>query len=84
MREPLAADEMWCVCHDIWKGMFEWICGYDRAHELLNGGMTKINGRPVTLEVVDEWPGIAGVHIRAAWALGDKPAEVRHNWEIAA
>jgi hypothetical protein len=68
MIRTIAPDEMWSVFHDEWSGTFEWICGFARADELLNGGMTSINGVPCSVSVVDEWPAIRGVQVRASLA----------------
>lgn len=62
---PLEPDEMWCVWSCPESGTYEWICGSERARDLLTGGMTKINGKPVRVEIVGEWPQINGVQIRA-------------------
>lgn len=56
---------MLCVWHSPSTGIFEWICGPNIADELLHGGMTKINDKPVRVEVVDYWPSIKGIHVRA-------------------
>ncbi len=61
--KPLQPDEMMCVWHS--PGVYEWICGEDMARELLNGGMTKINGQPVRVEVVDRHPQLGGIQVRA-------------------
>lgn len=61
----LNSDEMWCVWHDPQTGIFEWICGPKAANELLLGGMTKINDKPVRVEIVDVWPELKGIHVRA-------------------
>lgn len=61
----LKPDEMWCVWYSPGTGVFEFICGPDKADELLNGGMTKIDGMPVRVEVVDKWPRANGIQIRA-------------------
>jgi hypothetical protein len=45
--------------------VYEWICGEKRADELLNGGMRKINGQACVVEVVDRWPAINGITVRA-------------------
>lgn len=54
---------MWCVWHT--PTVYEWICGQEKAEELLNGGMTRINGEPCIVEIVDRWPELNGVHVRA-------------------
>ena len=61
---------MWEVWHDEWAGTFEFMCGRQKARELLSGGMTRINGEPVTLSIVDEWPGINATQIRATIPTG--------------
>lgn len=73
---------MWCVWHDMWSGYYEFICGRARATELLDGGMTKINGRPCQLEIVGEWPELDAVQIRAHAPVEER--ESRYEWEIAA
>jgi hypothetical protein len=45
-------------------GYSEFIVSETFATELLDGGMTHINGQPVWLKVVDRLPGIGGVLIR--------------------
>lgn len=66
--KPVAPDEMWCV----WQSdrVYEWICGESRARELLSGGMTRINGEPVTVEVVDHHPALGGIQVRATISKG--------------
>lgn len=68
---PLAPDEMMNVWHSEETGTFEFICGWKAARELLSGGMTKINDKPVKVEVVGHWPSIAGIQIRAS--TSDRP-----------
>ena len=63
--QPLQDDEMWCVWSNPESGTYEWICGPRMADELLNGGMTKIDGKPVGVEIVDKWPQINGIQVRA-------------------
>ena len=64
---PLALrpDEMMSVWWDERSGTYEWICGPDRAAELLGGGMRRINGEPCRVEVVDVWPRLGGIQLRA-------------------
>lgn len=64
-RHPLQPDEMMSVWHSPDSGTFEWICGPTMARDLLNGGMQAINGQPCRVEVVDIWPELKGVHVRA-------------------
>ena len=64
-------DEMMEVWHSEETGVFEWICGHTIAAELLNGGMTHINGKPVRLEVIDEYHHLEAVQIRAT--MSDRP-----------
>lgn len=68
----LEPDEMWCVWHDPQTGIFEWICGPEIAKELLNGGMEKINGKPVRTEIVDIWPSLKGIQVRATTSIGER------------
>lgn len=71
---------MWCVWHDMWAGTFEFICGRRRSLELLNGGMTKINGRTCRVQVVGEWPELDAIQLRVT-----APAEPRADrWQAAA
>lgn len=70
---------MWCVWHDLWSGTFEWICGRARAEELLDGGMTKINGKPVEVKIVDE--GLGWVQIRAT-VVANSDRAARYDWEL--
>jgi hypothetical protein len=64
--EPVKPDEMWCVWYSPQTGTFEWICGAKAANDLFHGGMTKINDKPVVhLQIVDVWPELKGVHVRA-------------------
>ena len=68
----VAPDEMMCVWHDSRTGIFEWICGPRIARELLTGGMKKINGKPVRVEVVDVWPQMKGIQVRATTTIGER------------
>jgi len=72
MLTPLKPDEMWCVWYSPETGTFEWICGPDAANDLLNGGMQKINGKPVRTHVVDIWPALKGIQVRATTTLGER------------
>ena len=62
---PLAPDAMLNVWHSEFSGTYEWMCGWKIAHELLNGGMTSINGLPCSVSVVGEWPEIRAIQVRA-------------------
>ena len=66
---PLAPDEMMSVWWHDESGTYEWICGPDRAAELLNGGMRKINGQPCRVEVVDVHPRLGGIQLRATTSI---------------
>lgn len=61
---------MWCVWHSPETGMFEFICSPEVAHDLVKGGMEKINGKPVHVHVVDIWPEIKGIQVRATTSVG--------------
>lgn len=64
--QPLKPDEMIPVFHSDTSGVYEFLCGYERAYELLHGGMRKINGAPCRVEVVDTTASSLGaVHVRA-------------------
>lgn len=68
---PVEPDEMYCVWHSPQSGTFEWICGAKAANDLLHGGMTKINDETVErIEIVDVWPEMKGIHIRATTSAG--------------
>ena len=41
------------------------------AAELMGGGMTHVNGAPVRLTVVDEWPGVVLIRWRPTETLED-------------
>lgn len=71
---PLGDDEIWNVGCSEWSGTYEFICGQKVAQEWLNGGMTRVNGKPTRVEVVCQWPHINGVHLRIT-----TPAEQRYE-----
>jgi hypothetical protein len=66
-------------------GYYEFMVTPAYALELLNGGMTHVNGLLVHLEIVDELPGVNAVLIR--WkphgAVHEYP-EGTYVWQLAA
>lgn len=70
--QPLEPDEMWCVWYSPQTGTFEWICGVKAAENLLNGGMQRINGKSVRIEIVDYVPSLKGITVRATTTQGER------------
>lgn len=44
-------------------GYQEFLCTPETGRWLLNGGMTKVNGNPVRLRIVDEYPAVNAILI---------------------
>lgn len=66
-------------------GYYEFMVTPVFAQELLNGGMTHVNGQRVELQIVDELPGFNAVTIR--WNPHDSVHEYPHGtyvWQVAA
>ena len=68
---------MWEVWHDEWAGTFEFFCGPSRAEEFLNGGMNRVNGKPATVSVIEEWPSLNAVQLRVTTGPADYWKEKR-------
>jgi hypothetical protein len=67
-------------------GYGEFLCTPHTAEELLAGAMSRVNGVPVRLEIVDRLPNINAVIVRVwentsdGWVLGHS---LRYPWSVA-
>lgn len=68
----LKPDEMVCIWWSPQTGTFEFMCGSEAADDLLNGGMQKINGKPVRTHVVGKLPSQDATIVRATTTVGER------------